>query len=193
MLRKLPIRRFRIKILVLQDLPNFKNLANLSLFTLFIFITQISFAQVNFDKVIPPENSRPATFEDYLVQQAWTNSQEKEKQSVEIQIAKKEVEIARKDWMDQVQLGFNLNEVSLANVLESSANKADNIVIYPLYSFNAAISLGTLYNNKKKREIKEFGVKIEQLEEKQQMLALRREVLSGYQKVLLAEEILKAR
>lgn len=168
-----------------------------ALFLLFFgglfFVPALSGQNVNFDKIVPPEGTRPPTFEDYLVQLAWTNSQAKEKHGIETAIAEKEVEIARKDWMDQVQLGFNLNEVSLSNVLESRADKADNIVIYPLYTFNAAISLGTLYNNRKKREIKEFEVKLEALEMREDMLALRREVLSRYHKLLLAEEVLAAR
>jgi outer membrane protein TolC len=149
--------------------------------------------QVNFDKVVPPETSRPVTFEDYLVQQAWTNSQEKEKNRTEMAIAKKEVEIARKEWMDQVQMGFNLNEISLGNAFDSGENPTDNIVVYPLYTFNASISLGTLYNNKKKREIKEFEVKLQELDERQQKLYLRREVLSRYQILLLAEKVLDTR
>jgi outer membrane protein TolC len=128
-----------------------------------------------------------------LVQQAWTNSQEKEKNRTEMAIAKKEVEIARKEWMDQVQMGFNLNEISLGNAFDSGENPTDNIVVYPLYTFNASISLGTLYNNKKKREIKEFEVKLQELDERQQKLYLRREVLSRYQILLLAEKVLDTR
>lgn len=188
-LRKL-LHRYRIQIFIIPKFQLFRFLS----FIIFISINlNASFAQVNFDKVIPPENTRPASFEDYLVQQAWTNSQEKEKNKTEIEIAKKEVEIARKDWMDQVQVGFNLNEVSLGNVIESREEKTDNIVIYPLYTFNATVSLGTLYNNKKKRQIREFEVRLEELDEKQTMLSLRKEVLARYQKLLLAEEVFKAR
>ncbi len=161
---------------------------------LLTIIPNISASQgINFDQIIPPEEIRPTNFEDYLVQQAWINSQESQKHKVEKQIAEKEVDIARKDWLDQVQVGFNLNEVSLENVLESRENKADNIVIYPLYSFNANISFGSLYNNKKKRQVKEMEVELEVLEMKQQMLSIRREVLSRYQRLLLSKEILTAR
>ena len=165
-------------------------LNNLPFFILLLFLTSPCDGQVNFDKVVPPETSRPVTFEDYLVQQAWTNSQEKEKNRTEMAIAKKEVEIARKEWMDQVQMGFNLNEISLGNAFDSGENPTDNIVVYPLYTFNASVSLGTLYNNKKKREIKEFEVKLQELDERQQKLYLRREVLSRYQILLLAEKVL---
>lgn len=169
------------------------NFNNLPFFILLLFFTSPCDGQINFDKIVPPETSRPVTFEDYLVQQAWTNSQEKEKNSTEMAIAKKEVEIARKEWMDQVQMGFNLNEISLGNAFDSGENPTDNIVVYPLYTFNASVSLGTLYNNKKKREIKEFEVKLQELDERQQKLYLRREVLSRYQILLLAEKVLDTR
>lgn len=157
-------------------------------------IQAVSIAQgINFDQIVIPEGIRPTNFEDYLVQQAWINSQESQKHEVEKQIAEKEVDIARKDWMNQVQMGFNINEVSLANVLESRVDKADNIVIYPLYQFNANISLGSLTTNKKKREVKEMEVQLEILEAKQQMLVIRKEVLTRYQRLLLAREIFAAR
>ncbi|MFT4758453.1 MAG: outer membrane protein TolC [Paraglaciecola sp.] len=157
-----------------------------------LFFPNLSFGQVvNFDQIVAPEGSKPRDFEDYLSQLAWTNGQDKSISEIEIAIAEKAVLLDRKKWMDDISFNFNLNEVSLENVL--ATDKTNNIVINPLYQFTAGIRLSTLFSNKYNREISEKKVDLIQLESNQKMLKIRQLVLSRYKRLLLAKEIVKVR
>ena len=145
---------------------------------------------VDFNRVVPPEGQRPASFEDYLVQLAWRNNPETHILAYEKTKAEKEVDLQRTEWTDDLNFTFNINEVSLSNVLDPDPN---NIILYPLYQFSAGISLGSFINNKKKREIEEVDVQIAEMEGNQHKLAIRAETLARYHKFLLAIETLKVR
>ncbi len=145
---------------------------------------------VDYNRIVPPPGSRPATFEDYLVQLAWINNPETTIMDLRKSKEQKEVDLKRQSWKDDVQFGFNINEVSLANVLNPSA---DNLIIYPLYQFSTSISLGTFTTKKKEREIEEDDVKIADEQAKLHKLRIRAETLSRYHKLLLAIETLKLR
>lgn len=151
----------------------------------------LSFTQVvDFNQVVPPAGQRPTNFEDYLVQLAWLNNPETKILEFEKAKAQKEVELQKMQWMDDVNFAFNINEVSLSNVLQPSD---DNLVLYPLYQFTAGVSLGSFTTNKKKREIEEVDIKISDMEANQHKLKIRMETLSRYRKLLLAIETLKVR
>ena len=145
---------------------------------------------VDFNQVVTPEGQRPTNFEDYLVQLAWLNNPQTQILAYEKTKEQKEVELQRMDWMNDVKFNFNINEVSLANVLQPSQN---NLVLYPLYQFSTGLSLGSFTTNKKKREIEEMDVKIADMEANQFKLKIRSETLSRYKKMLLAIETLKVR
>lgn len=152
---------------------------------------QVSFAQpVDFNQVITPESQRPANFEDYLVQLAWINNPEAKILGYRKDKESKEVELQRQDWMNDVKFGFNINEVSLGNVLAPSS---DNLVLYPLYQFSAGVSLGTFTTGRKKREIEEVDVLIADMETNQHKLKIRAETLARYRKLLLSYEMFKVR
>jgi outer membrane protein TolC len=102
----------------------------------------------------------------------------------------KEVFLQRKKWTDDVKVGFNINEVSLANVLQPSDS---NLVLYPLYQFSAGVSLGSFVNTRKKREMEEIDVKIADMEANQHKMKIRAETLARYHKLLLSIETLKVR
>ncbi len=145
---------------------------------------------VDFNQIVVPEGQRPANFEDYLVQLAWLNNPQTQILAFEKTKEQKEVELQRMDWMNDVKFNFNINEVSLSNVLQPSE---DNLVLYPLYQFSTGVSLGSFTTNKKKREIEEIDVKISEMEANQHKLKIRAETLSRYKKMLLAIETLKVR
>lgn len=160
---------------------------------LFIFILSVvdSLAQeVNYGQVVPPEGQRPTTFEDYLVQLAWKNTPKTKMIQLERTQEEKEVSLTRTEWMDDVNFTFNINEVSLSNVLDPDP---DNLVLYPLYQFSTSVSLGSFTNTKKKRQIEEVDVMLKDLEANEHKLSIRAETLSRYQRLLLAIETLKVR
>lgn len=163
---------------------------HLLLLAIVLCTTSWASAQIDFNQVIPPEGQRPTSFEDYLVQLAHLNSPQTQILGFEKTREQKEVELQRMDWMDDVKFGFNINEVSLSNVLQPST---ENIVLYPLYQFTAGVSLGSFTTNKKKREIEEVDVMISDMEANQHKVKIRAETLTRYRKLLLAVETLKVR
>ncbi len=169
---------------------HYNSLRPLVISLLVSFFPFLSIGQIDYNTIVPPEGQRPSSFEDYLVQLAYLNSPATQILAYEKKIAQKEVELQRIDWMDDVNFGFNINEVSLSNVLQPSN---DNLVLYPLYQFTAGVSLGSFTTNKKKREIKEFDVLISDMENNQHKMKIRAETLARYRKIILAIETLKVR
>ncbi len=141
-------------------------------------------------RIVLPEGQRPATMEDYLVQLAWQNHPANRATAVEENIARQEVELERKKWHDEVRFTFNLNEVSLDNVLHPDP---DNLIIYPLYQFSTSVSLGTFTNNRRKRRIAEQRVRLAELETQERMLELRKAVLTRYRQFRLMQGIYRVR
>ncbi len=145
---------------------------------------------VDFNKIVIPEGQRPLNFEDYLVQLAWLNSPRRQILDFERQKEQKDVDLKRSEWMDDVNFSFNINEVSLENVLAPDPN---NFVLYPLYQFSAGVSLGSITNTKKEREREEFDVRISEMEANEYKMNIRAETLARYHKLLLSIETLKVR
>lgn len=165
-----------------------------SILFIFLFFTMswvtVVAQTIDYDQVIVPEGQRPNNFEDYLVQLAWLNSPKR--QILDLKEAKeaKEVELKRTEWMDDVNFSFNINEVSLENVLQPDP---DNFVLYPLYQLSAGVSLGSFTNNRKEREMEEFDVKIAEMEGNEYKMAIKAETLARYYQLLLTIETLKVR
>ncbi len=162
----------------------------LSFFFGFLLAPLFVSAQIDYNQIVAPEGQRPTSFEDYLVQLAWLNSPQTKILEYEKTKEKKEVDLQKMDWMNDVNFGFNINEVSLSNVLQPSP---DNLVLYPLYQFSAGVSLGSFTTNKKKREIEEMDVLISDMEANQHKMKIRAETLARYRKLLLSIETLKVR
>jgi outer membrane protein TolC len=145
---------------------------------------------IDFNQIVVPEGQRPTNFEDFLVQLAWLNSPKRQILDLEKQKEQKDVDLKRTEWMDDVNFTFNINEVSLENVLAPDPN---NFVLYPLYQLSAGVSLGSITNTKKEREREEYDVKISEMEANEYKMAIRAETLARYHKLLLAIETLKVR
>ncbi len=145
---------------------------------------------INFNQIVVPEGQRTTNFEEYLVQLAWLNSPETQILNFKKDKEAREVDLKQSEWMDDVSFLFNINEVSLENVINPDPN---NFVLYPLYQFSAAVSLGSFTNTKKEKEIEAFDVKIANMEANIHKMEIRAETLSRYHKFLLAIETLKVR
>lgn len=165
----------------------------ISLFlALFLAFGELSYAQnLDFDKVVLPLESRPKTFEDYLVQLAWNNSPKNQKLYTQQEIAKKEIKLAKKVWTQDITASFNLNEVSLSNVV--FGDQLDLPVFYPIYNVGASINLGTFIYRPIKVKIAEDKEKMTIFDINQQKLLIRRDVLEIYETYQKALAILNVR
>ena len=159
--------------------------------SLFLFVCCILGAQtVNFDQVVLPLETRPRNFEDLLVQLAWNNSPKNRILELERQILEREARLSRLKWTENVQAGFNLNEVSLGNVLRPSET---TFVAFPLYTFNASVSLNTLLTQGDRKEIGRLKTQQADADINQAKLLVRRAVLNAYADYRAAVESLKSR
>jgi outer membrane protein TolC len=173
-----------------------------------VLISSNSLAQstVDYDKLVSAgQDTKPSTFEEYLVQLAWKNNPSNEALSYKVEIEKQEKSIARKEWTRNLTLGSNLNEsnypyflVNYLKIKEIGGRKIDltaipSIVTYPLWNIGVGVNIGDLIVRKHKIGIADQKIKIAEADVNQQKLKIRAETLNRYQKYLSSIEILKAR
>ena len=151
-----------------------------------------NFAQrVDFDKVVTPSEMGTRDFKEFLVQIAWLNSPENEALEFEKKIKELEVKTTRKEWTNDLQLTFNLNETHLFPQ-EQLDPDLPIITLFPQYNFSATFKLGRFLNQKHNVDMAKERVKIADADLNQKKLQVRMEVLKRYEEFEQQVEILKA-
>lgn len=151
-----------------------------------------NFAQrVDFDRVVTPSEMGTRDFKEFLVQIAWMNSPENEALELEKKIKELEVKTTKKDWTDDLQLTFNVNETHLfpQDIIDPDQ---PIITLFPQYNFSATFKLGRFLNLKHNVDIAKERVKIADSNVNQKKLKVRMEVLKRYEEFEKQVEILKA-
>ena len=162
------------------------------------FVSIPCFSQkVDFNRVVIPSEMGTRNFKDYLVQLAWTNSPENDVLDYEKDLREFEFKAEKKDWMDDIRFSVNLNENNLNRdtifvIPGSDPSGVNQTNLFPIFNFNATLSLGTLTNRKNKLGIAKQRIKIAEANINQKKLNVRMEVLKRYENYLMYEEILKA-
>lgn len=163
----------------------------------FLISTPCFSQKVDFDRVVTPSEMGTRNFNEYLVQLAWVNSPENEALDFEKDLREFELKAEKKDWMDDLRFSINLNENNLNRdtifvVPGQNPANANQTNLFPIFNFNASVSLGTFTNRKNKLGIAEQRVKIAEANINQKKLNVRMEILKRYENYLMHEEILKA-
>lgn len=153
--------------------------------------------KVDFDRVVTPAEMGTRDFKEYLVQLAWMNSPENEALGHEKELREFELQVEKKDWMDDLRFSVNLNENNLRRdtifvVPGTNPSAANQTNLFPIFNLNASVSLGTFLNRKNKLGIAEQRIKIAEANVNQKKLNVRLEILKRYENYLMNEEILKA-
>lgn len=177
----------------INDIKGLNNtiLKKLTLLVVCFLLTVATFAQTtDFNQVVPGEESRPRTFEDYLVQLAWNNSPNGKVLSNQQAIAGLETDLTKRDWMKNASVQWNLNEISLSNIIYP-----DNelFVALPIWNVTASVDMDLLFNRKKKIQISKQKEEIVQQNINYLKLQTRAAVLDAYNAYLLTIDILKVR
>ena len=160
----------------------------------FLSAPQFSAGQeTDFAELVPEEGSRPKSFEDYLVQVAWTNNQKKKVIDLKKGAAEEEVKLAKKQWLRSLQFSGALSPRDTTALFNLPAGVPPNTIIPPFMNFGIGWSLGDLFTQRNAVRIKKKEVEIFDYELNEEKLVIRKEVLSAYQKFLTAKKILKAR
>jgi outer membrane protein TolC len=185
----------------------------LTILTIVLFTLRLS-AQpvVNQPFNVPPlENAtylldtRPATFEEYLVQLTWKNSPEIEGSNYEIDARRQEIFLAKKEWTRNLQAGLNFNDVSFPYFVRYSlgvkeiggkivdTSRFTRIATSPLWQIGVSLNFGDLIVRKHKVKYAQNKVKISEWDQNLKKQKLRGEVLKRYQEFLSSRDILKVR
>jgi len=153
-----------------------------------LLFVQFSFGQdMDFSRVVPPEGQSARTFEDQLVQWAWYNSPGNAIYKEQLAIAAQRKKLTWWELLD-ANATFNLNESHLTTSTAVNEN-----LFFPIYNFSLGVNLGAILSRPARTKIAEQEAKIIELEENQQKLKVRAEVLLRYQDHELAVAVLKSK
>ncbi len=125
-------------------------------------------------------------FGEALVDLAWEHYPQNEAYKLEVLREKESISQARWDWLDGMNVSFNINEGNISNEINPN-------LFFPRYNFRFSISAGTFINLPS--EVKQAKIRRDIAEENvsQQRLIIRREVLSRYYTYLYNINLLKLR
>ncbi len=166
----------------------FKQLFIIGILSLPIFLGAQTF---DIDKIVTPEDAQAANFEEYLVQLAWNNSPENKGIIAGLELYELEKQLARKAWMNDLSASFNLNNISLSQLIYK--DQIDIPVFFPIYNLQAGFNLGTLLTTKHRVKTAEVRRQIAEFDLDQKKLGTRRAVLEAYAQIIAAEEVMEIR
>jgi outer membrane protein TolC len=155
------------------------------IYLLLVFLSSVGFAQrVDYNKVIPAER-QGMEFQEKLVALAWKNYPANEVPAHKIEIAEKNVSMAKWSWTDNFRLFYNFNDRMLAQDGKGYTQ--------PTYGVGVALNVGSILSLPQKIQVAKENLRISELDQKTQKHEIRREVISRYQKYLLSINLLKIR
>lgn len=141
---------------------------------------------IDYNKIILPEDAKTENFEEKLVRLAWQNNPQNSIIKKDYEIAEYEKSKATWSWLNQIRITGNLNELSINQNLESN-------ILFPRYNFGVTIPLGIFIDNPKEASIARVEVEKADLSINAQKLLIRNQVLKAYQTYLMNEKIFKLR
>lgn len=152
-----------------------------------LFIWVQTFAQVDYNKVILPDNARTEDFGEKLVQLAWKNHPLNEVTRREVDVAGLEVKKTSGQWLDIFSVQGNLNEFNI----NPSSDLYGRSAFFPKYNFRAAISLGMLMSLPATQRQNKTRLQIAQANVNAKKLELRNVVMKAYNEFLTQERMFK--
>jgi len=154
---------------------------------LFASTQSVQAQEVNMDLVVVPEDDRPRTFEDYLVQLAWKNTPANRINEQDKSVAELEVNKAKWGWVKGFNGGVNINPGNQTITIN------ENLYVLPGINYGISLNPSALIESGMDKKIAEAKVKVYEFKTDQAKLALRAETLTRYQNYKMAVDILKSR
>ena len=163
----------------------------LIIFLSIYFILPTYAQKVDYDRVVTPSEMGTRDFKEFLVQIAWMNSPENEALEFEKNIKELEVKTTRKEWTNDLQVTFNMNETHLLDEYRPDPDEPV-INLFPIFNASATFKLGRFLNQKHNVDIAKERVKIADNEINQKKLNVRMEVLKRYEEYEKQVEVFRA-
>ncbi|WP_340152596.1 TolC family protein [uncultured Marivirga sp.] len=142
---------------------------------------------IDYNKVILPEGISDISFEEKLVQLAWQNHPANEEVKKSVDLAKYDLQISKRYWLEGFRMTGNLNEFNI----DPARDITNRSQFFPRYNFSLALPLGQLFTNPVENKQSQLRVEMAESKVNALKLELRREVLSAYNDYLMFQEIFK--
>jgi len=142
------------------------------------------------DTVVYPLTTKGQSFENYLVSLAWENNPEYKIHASNLNIAAKEVQLAKRAWADDWNIILNLNENNI-NQKPDPGTTLVNANNFPRYNFGLTFNLGSLITRGLEVDIAEEQINVEQFTADQDKIEIRSEVYAAYTEYNQAIRVLK--
>lgn len=156
--------------------------------SILVMICINAFSQsIDYNKVILPEGISDISYEEKLVQLAWKNHPANEEVKKSVDLAKYDLKISKRYWLDGFRMTGNLNEFNI----DPSRDITNRSQFFPRYNFSLALPLGQLFTNPVENKQSQLRVEMAESKVNALKLELRKEVLSAYNDYLMFEEIYK--
>ncbi len=158
--------------------------------SLFCCCTVLLAQELNVDTLILPISKPSPEFREYLVQLAWINNPSNKVYDYNVNIAKEEIDIAKKSIANDIAFSFNLNE---NNIPGQESTAGVNINTFPRYNFQLTLNLGRIVTLKNEVQKALENLKIEEANLDQRKIEIRAETLRRYEVYLHTIEIIAVR
>jgi outer membrane protein TolC len=117
---------------------------NKSPLIIIFFVYNIVFCQdINYDRIILPNNAENINLKERLVQLAWQNNPINKIQNNNVNIAKRNIKLERYGWLGNIRITANINEF----VINPARDEFNRAQFFPLYNIGASIPLNIFLSN----------------------------------------------
>lgn len=137
---------------------------------------------INYDSVIAPLEAAAFDFPEYLVQLAWINRPDNMALQKEADIARLQSSMTNKEWMRDLGLSFNVNEVNI------KGRGDDGNLFFPRWNIGIVANPYNIITQSSKNKMAQRQVDIAELALKERMLEVRRMTLIAYENFKGARE-----
>lgn len=145
---------------------------NLSIILLFVQCGL--FAQItDYNKIVLPTSIIDISFEEKLIQLAWSNHPSSRIAMQNVQLYTKEKSLAGWSWLDNVNATFNVNQFNI----DPSSDQLGRAAFFPRYNISMRMSLGTFALTPINTKIARDRVIMGEHQVNELKLAIRRDVL----------------
>jgi outer membrane protein TolC len=98
-----------------------RNSLTLFSFVYFVFVAPAAAQLTDFNRVVLPVDMKAKDFREFLVQLAWQNNPDNKVYDIEVENAKDQLAITKKDWLKDVQVTSNINEANIKSFFKTNA------------------------------------------------------------------------
>jgi outer membrane protein TolC len=142
---------------------------------------------IDYNRVILPDNTSDIEFSERLVQLAWSNHPTNQNIRESVEISRLAYKLTKRQWLQNFRISGNLNEFNV----DPSRDIANRSQFLPRYNLSLGFNLGDLLLNPLQNKQSKVAIDLSENQVDAAKLAVRKNVLQAYNAYLLEEEIYK--